>query len=155
VVELNPYQVKIARTRLGLARIKTDLRDCMAMVELLVRGQGWPVHREDGAVAEQAALVAHRRRKQAAAQALGNQIHALADIAFPGLTSCFRPGLEAKTLRMLLATLADPSRAAAMSPDEMVRHAADHHVRMVRPKAAQVIAVAAQAVCVPERQRAT
>lgn len=155
VVELNPYQVKIARTRLGQARIKTDLRDCMAMVELLVRGQGWPLHREDGAVAEQAALVAHRRRKQAAAQALGNQIHALADIAFPGLTSCFRTGLEAKTLRMLLATLADPSRVAVMSPDEVVRHAADHHVRMVRPKAAQVIAVAAEAVCVPERQRAT
>ena len=40
VVELNPYQVKIARTQLGQARNKTDLRDCMAMVELLVRGQG-------------------------------------------------------------------------------------------------------------------
>lgn len=84
VVELNPYQVKIARTQLGQARIKTDIRDCMAMVELLVRGQGWPLHRHDGAVAEQAALVAHRRRKLAAAQALGSQIHALSDVAFPG-----------------------------------------------------------------------
>ncbi|HEY2764647.1 MAG TPA: IS110 family transposase [Pseudonocardiaceae bacterium] len=155
VVELNPYQVKIARAQLGQARIKTDLRDCMAMVELLVRGQGWPLHREDGAVAEQAALVAHRRRKLAAAQALGSQIHALADVAFPGLTACFRTGLEAKTLRMLLATLADPARVATMSPDEVVRHAAGHQVRMVRPKAAQVIAAAAQAVCVPQRQRAT
>jgi transposase len=155
VVELNPYQVKIARTQLGQARIKTDLRDCMAMVELLVRGQGWPLHREDGAVAEQAALVAHRRRKLAAAQALGSQIHALADVAFPGLTACFRTGLESKTLRMLLATLADPARVAAMSPDEMVRHAAGHEVRMVRPKAAQVIAAAGAAVCVPEGQRAT
>jgi transposase len=127
----------------------------MAMVELLVRGQGWPLHREDGAVAEQAALVAHRRRKLAAAQALGSQIHALADIAFPGLTACFRTGLESKTLRMLLATLADPAGAATMRPDQMVRHAAEHHVRMLRPKAAQVIAAAAGAVCVPERQRAT
>src|SRR5690606_31115722 len=115
VVELNPYQVKIARAQLGQARIKTDLRDCMAMVELLVRGQGWPLHREDGAVAEQAALVAHRRRKQAAAQALGGQIHALADVAFPGLTACFRTGLESKTLRMLMATLAAPARVATMS----------------------------------------
>lgn len=155
VVELNPYQVKIARAQLGSARIKTDLRDCLAMVELLVRGQGWPLHREDGAVAEQAALVAHRRRKLAAVQALGSQIHALADVAFPGLTACFRTGLEAKTLRMLLATLADPARVATMSPEQLVRHAAGHQVRMVRPKAAQVIAAAAAAVCVPERQRAT
>jgi transposase len=127
----------------------------MAMVELLVRGQGWPLHREDGAVAEQAALVAHRRRKLAAAQALGSQIHALADIAFPCLTACFRTGLESKTLRMLLATLADPARVAAMSPDDLVRHAAGHKVRMVRPKARQVIAAAAAAVCVPEGQRRT
>jgi transposase len=155
VVELNPYQVKIARVQLGQARIKTDLRDCMAMVELLVRGQGWPLHREDGAVAEQAALVAHRRRKQAAAQALGSQIHALADVAFPGLTACFRTGLESKTLRMLLATLADPGRVATMSCDEVVRHAAGHRVRMTRPKAAQVIAAAAAVICVWERQRAT
>lgn len=155
VVELNPYQVKTARAQLGQARTKTDLRDCMAMVELLVRGQGWPLHRHDGAVAEQAALVAHRRRKLAAAQALGSQIHALADVAFPGLTACFRTGLEAKTLRMLLATLADPARATAMTPDQLVHHAARHKVRMVRPKAAQVIAAAAQAVCVPEVARAT
>jgi transposase len=155
VVELNPYQVKIARAQLGQARIKTDLRDCMAMVELLVRGQGWPLHRQDGAVAEQAALVAHRRRKQAAAQALGSQIHALADLAFPGLTGCFRTGLESKTLRMLLATIAEPARVAAMSPAELVRHAAEHKVRMVRPTAAQVISAAAAAICVGEHQRAT
>jgi transposase len=154
VVELNPYQVKIARAQLGQARIKTDLRDCMAMVELLVRGQGWPLHREDGAVAEQAALVAHRRRKQAAAQALGSQIHALADLAFPGLTGCFTTGLEAKTLRMLLATIADPARIAAMSPAELVSHAREHQVRMLRPKAEQVISAAAAAICVGEHQRA-
>lgn len=155
VVELNPYQVKITRAQLGQARIKTDLRDCMAMVELLVRGQGWPLHREDGAMAEQAALVAHRRRKQAAAQALGSQIHALADVAFPGLTACFRTGLESKTLRMLLATLADPTLVARLSPQDVVRHAAEHKVRMLRPKAAEVIAAAGGAICVPDRQRAT
>jgi transposase len=153
VVELNPYQVKIARVQLGAARVKTDVRDCMAMVELLARGQGWPLHRQDGAMAEQAAWVAHRRRKAAAAQALGSQVHALADLAFPGLTGCFRTGLQAKTLRMLLATIADPTRVAAMNPTDLVRHAAVHRVRMLRPKAAQVIAAATDAMCVGEHQR--
>lgn len=153
MVELNPYQVKMARVQLGQARTKTDLRDCLAMVELLVRGQGWPLHRQEGAMAEQVVWVAHRRRKLAAAQALGSQIHALADLAFPGLTGCFKTGLEAKTLRMLLATLPDPARVADMSVEELVRHAARHRVRMLRPKAAQVIAAAAEAMCVPDAQR--
>jgi hypothetical protein len=30
-VELNPYQVKTARVQLGQARVKTDLRDCLAI----------------------------------------------------------------------------------------------------------------------------
>lgn len=155
VVELNPYQVKLAREQMGAARVKTDVRDCLAMVELLVRGQGWPLHRGDGEVAEQAAWVAHRRRKMAAVTVLGNQIHALADVAFPGLTGCFKTGLESKTLRMLLATLADPARVAAMNLDDLVGHAARHRVRMLRPKAGQVIAAAQEALCVPQRQRAT
>ncbi len=153
VVELNPYQVKTARAQLGQARVKTDLRDCLAMVELLVRGQGWPLHRQDGPMAEQLMWVAHRRRKLAAAQALGSQVHALADLAFPGLTGCFTTGLEAKALRMLLATLPDPARVAALTTEDLVRHAARHGVRMLRPKAAQVIAAAAEAMCVPDAQR--
>jgi transposase len=154
VVELNPYQVKLARVQLGAARVKTDERDCMAMVELLVRGQGWPLHRQDGAMAEQVVWVAHRRRKLAAAQALGSQVHALADLAFPGLTGCFSTGLEAKTLRMLLGTLGDPARVAAMSVADLVDHARAHQVRMTRPKAVQVIAAAGEAMCVPRAQRA-
>jgi transposase len=154
VVELNPYQVKLARVQLGAARMKTDRRDCMAMVELLVRGQGWPVHRQEGAMAEQVVWTAHRRRKLAAAQALGSQVHALADLAFPGLTGCFTTGLEAKTLRMLLATLPDPARVAAMTAEDLVAHARCHQVRMTRPKATQVIAAAGEAMCVPDAQRA-
>jgi transposase len=42
-----------------------------------------------------------------------------------------------------------------MTPNELVRHAAGHKVRMARPKAAQVIAAATAAVCVSEGQRAT
>lgn len=154
VVELNPYQVKLARVQLGAARMKTDVRDCMAMVELLVRGLGWPVHRQEGAMAEQVVWTAHRRRKLAASQTLGSQVHALADLAFPGLTGCFTTGLEAKTLRMLLATLPDPARVAAMTPVGLVQHARCHQVRMTRPKAAQVITAAGEAMCVPDAQRA-
>jgi hypothetical protein len=58
VVELNPYQVKLARGQMGNAMVKTDLRDCMAMIELLVRGQGWPLRAGEAATAEQRAWVA-------------------------------------------------------------------------------------------------
>jgi transposase len=105
-------------------------------------------------MAEQVVWVAHRRRKMAAVQALGNQVHALADLAFPGLTGCFATGLEAKSLRMLLATLSDPARVVAMSVEDLVGHARAHQVRMTRPKAARVIAAAGEALCVGEAQRA-
>lgn len=154
VVELNPYQVKKAREQLGQALLKSDVRDCMAMVEVLVRGQGWPLRGVEAAMAEQRAWVAHRRRKLEAAQVLGSQIHALADIAFPGLTGCFTTGLESKTLRMLLATAPEPARVAQWTPAGLVRHVAEHGVRMLRPKAAQVIGAASEAMCVPEAQRA-
>ncbi|WP_431968703.1 IS110 family transposase [Actinacidiphila sp. bgisy160] len=142
VVELNPYHVKLARGQMGQARIKTDLRDCMAMVELLTRGQGWPLRADEAAMAEQRAWVAHRRRKLQAAKVLGSQIHSLADTAFPGLTGCFTTGLESPTLRMLLATLPDPARIACLDSTGLVKHAAAHGRRMLRPKAAQVIAAA-------------
>jgi transposase len=154
VVELNPYQVKLARVQLGAARVKSDARDCMAMVEVLVRGLGWPMRRHDGVMAEQVVWVAHRRRKLAAVQALGNQVHALADLAFPGLTGCYSTGLEAKSLRMLLATLPEPARVAAMGVEDLLGHARARQVRMTRPKAAQVIAASGEALCVPEDQRA-
>jgi hypothetical protein len=49
--------------------------------------------------------------------------------------------------------LADPAQATAMDADELVTHAAAHKVRMLRPKARQVIAAAREAICVPETQR--
>src|ERR687897_1940483 len=110
VVELNPAAVKVARSQLGQARVKTDVRDCLAMVELLVRGQGWPLHRRDDQVALQTMWVAQRRRKLDAAQALTNQVHALADLAFPGIAATFKTGFDSPTLRMLLSTLTSPRR---------------------------------------------
>ena len=47
--ELNPLPREARPSPAGPGALKTDLRDCLAMVELLVRGQGWPLHRADGA----------------------------------------------------------------------------------------------------------
>jgi len=140
VVELNPHAVKVARTQLGGSRLKTDVRDCLAMVELPVRGQGWPLYRKEGPVAEQVQWVAQRRRKADALQALGNQIHALADVAPPGLTDWFPVRVRRQSARLLLVTVADPSVVAGFSVDGLVGLAREHQVRMLRPKAAEVIA---------------
>lgn len=53
VVELNPRAVKLARGQVGAMRLRTDVRDCFAMVELLTRGQGWPFHRDTDAIVSQ------------------------------------------------------------------------------------------------------
>ncbi|MFB9904197.1 hypothetical protein [Allokutzneria oryzae] len=64
----------------------------------------------------------------------------------------FSTELESKALQMLLATLPDPARVAAMPPADLVRHAAEHEVRILRPKAVQVIAAVTEALCVPDAQ---
>jgi transposase len=155
VVELNPAAVKLARSQLGQARVKTDVRDCLAMVELLVRGQGWPLHRHDDQVALQAMWVAQRRRKLDAVQALTNQVHALADLAFPAIAATFKTGFDSPTLRMLLSTITGPDELAAMDVEQLVAHAATHGRRMLRPKARQVVAAAQDALRLPDGQQPT
>jgi transposase len=155
VVELNPAAVKIARSQLGHARVKTDVRDCLAMVELLVRGQGWPLHRHDDQVALQTMWVAQRRRKLDAAQALTNQVHALADLAFPGIVATFKTGFDSPTLRMLLSTTSGPDELAAMNVEQLVAHAATHGRRILRPKAGQVILAAQDSLRLPDAQQST
>lgn len=153
VVELNPRAVKVSRTQLGQALLKTDERDCLAMVELLVRGAGWPFHRHHDQLVQQAMWVAHRRRKLDAVQALTNQVHALADCALPGLVGAFKTGLDSTTLRMLLCTIDGPRQLAMMTPDDLVVHARHHGRRMLRPKARQVIDAACDALTLPETQQ--
>jgi transposase len=155
VVELNPRSVKLARGQLGAMRLKTDVRDCFAMVELLTRGQGWPFHRHSDAIVAQQLWVAHRLRTLEASKRQRNQVHAVADLACPGLVDCFRSGLDAPTLRMLLSTVADPNALAGMNAEQLVAHAAEHGRRMLRPKAREVIAAAADAQCVSPCQRST
>ena len=155
VVELNPRAVKLARGQVGAMRLKTDVRDCFAMVELLTRGQGWPFHRDVDAIVSQQLWVARRRRTLIASRRQRNQVHAIADLACPGLIDCFRSGLDAPTLRMLLSTTASPEHLAAMSADELVEHAAVHGRRMLRPKAREIIVAMADAQCIAPAQRAS
>lgn len=155
VVELNPHSVKLARGQIGAMRLKTDVRDCFAMVELLTRGQGWPFHRHADVIVAQQLWTARRRRVLEASKRQRNQVHAIADLACPGLIDCFRSGLGAPTLRMLLSTAADPNVLAQMTADKMVAHAAGHGRRMLRPKAREVIIAAADAQCISPDQRAT
>lgn len=75
MVELNPYQVKMARAHIGRARLRTDPRDCLAMAGLFARDQGWPLYRENEAASSWRGW--DRRRKAAAAQVLGGQVHGL------------------------------------------------------------------------------
>src|SRR5262249_11162336 len=105
VVELNPGAVKEARAKLGQRRLKSDVRDCYAMAELLVAGIGRPRPQRDEALAVQAAWAAHRRRKVAACAALQNQIHAASDLAFPGLVGCYTDPFHRASLLVLLREL--------------------------------------------------
>ena len=155
IVELNPRAVKLARGQVGSLRLKTDLRDCFAMVELLTRGQGWPFHRHVDTIVSQQLWVARRRRVLEASRRQRNQVHALADLASPGLIDCFRSGLDAPTLRMMLSTLVDPTVLASMDEDELVAHAAERGRRMLRPKAREIITAAGDAQCIAPGQRAT
>lgn len=49
-------------------RLKTDVRDCFAVVELLTRGQGWPFYRYVDTVVSQQLWIARRRRTLLATQ---------------------------------------------------------------------------------------
>jgi len=154
VVELNPAHVKAARATLGSRRLKSDLRDGAAMVELLVRGAGRRPQVRDAAMAAQAAWVAHRRRKIAARTALGNQLLGTLDLVFPGLDGCFGDLLGARAGRLIVAELADPDRMRRLGVDGLRRFCHRRGVALRRPKAAQLIAAAQAALRLPAGEHA-
>ncbi len=149
LVELNPAQVKAARATLGARRLKSDLRDCAAMIELLVRGGGRPPQVRNAAMAGQAAWVAHRRRKVLARTALGNQLLGTLDLVFPGLDGCFDDLLDARAGRLLVGELADPDRMRRLGVEGLRRFCARRGVQLRRPKAGQLIAAAQTALRLP------
>jgi transposase len=149
VVVLNPAQVKENRSQNLLRSVKSDTRDLAAMAELIIRGLGRRPELEDGPIARQAVLVAHRRRKVKARRALKNQVLATWDLVFPGLDGCFTELLSTKIGKVLLAEAMTPSRVVHLGPERFRAFCAKRGVVVDRAKADQVIHAARQALALP------
>jgi transposase len=149
VVVLSPSQVKENRSQNLLRSVKTDARDLAAMAELMIRGLGRRPELEDGPVARQAVLVAHRRRKVKARSALKNQVLATWDLVFPGLDGCFSDILSSKLGKVLLAEAMTPARVIQMGPERFRTFCANRGVVVDRSKAHQIVEAAKQAFRLP------
>jgi transposase len=149
VVVLSPSQVKDNRSQNLLRSVKTDARDLAAMAELMIRGLGRRPELEDGPIARQAVLVAHRRRKVKARRALKNQVLATWDLVFPGLDGCFSQLLDTKIGKVLLAEAMTPARVLEMGPERFRAFCTNRGVVVDRCKADRVIDAARQAFRLP------
>lgn len=153
-VDLSPAQVHAARTQMGYRRLKSDLRDAAAMIELLIRGNGRARSSHVDAIAELQAWVGHRNRKQAARVALGNQLLANLDLVFGSLQGCFSDPLDRKAFWLVLQALgADVDRVIGLSVPQLRSIAAEHGVRLEGPKAAAIIDAAHRSLRLPEPER--
>lgn len=150
VVLLNPAQVKENRNQGLLRSLKSDATDLGAMAELLIRGKGREAPEQDAAMAQQAALTAHRARKVKARTALKNQVHASLDLVFPGLSGCFRDFLGTKVGRLILAEGLDPARVRRLGPERLRAFCSRRGVRVRRSKAEQVVQAARVALALPD-----
>jgi transposase len=154
VVLFNPAQVKENRAQDLLRSVKSDRRDLCAMAELLVRGKGRsPEHRSD-ALARQAALASHRRRKVKARSALKNQVLGTLDLVFPGLDGCFNDLLSTKVGRVVLSEGLDPTRVRRLGADRLRSFCRTRGVILKRAKADQIVGAARDAFLLPA-ERAT
>jgi len=147
---LNPAQVKESRAQDLLRSLKSDERDLGAMAELLIRGKGRPVGHLDDAMATQAALCAHRRRKVKARTAVKNHVHKGLDLVFPGLSGCFGDILDTKVGRLLLAEGMDPARVRRLGPERLRAFCGHRGVVLRRAKASQIVEAARDAFALPE-----
>jgi transposase len=153
VVELNPRAVKEARSQQLLARLKSDARDLGAMAELMVRGSGRGPALRTGALAVQAAWVAHRRRKVQARVALLNQVIGQLDLVFPGLDGCFQDLLGSRAGRVIITDICDPDRVRRLGVEGLRRYLFNRGVVLKRAKATRVIEAARVAFRLPEVER--
>lgn len=151
VALLNPAQVKENRAQDLLRSLKSDHRDLGAMADLLIRGKGRPAAHPEEALAVQAALAAHRRRKVKARSALKNQVLGTLDLVFPRLGACFVDVLTTKLGRLLLAEDMTPARIRRLGAERLRAFCLHRGVRVSRPKAAQVVGAARSSLELPER----
>jgi transposase len=139
VVVLSPSQVKDNRSQNLLRSVKTDTRDLAAMAELMIRGLGRRPELEEGPIARQAVVVAHRRRKVKARAALKNQVLATLDLVFPGLDGCFSDMLSTKLGKVPLAEAITPARVIHLGPGRFRAFCSNRGVVVDRVKADQLV----------------
>jgi len=154
VVELNPAHVKAARTQQGSRRLKTDLRDAAAIVDLVISGSGRAPQARSDALVEQLVWAGVRRRRVLARTALSNQLLGTLDLIFPGLDGCFTDLLGCKVGPVLLHDLADPARLHRLGIEGLRAFTARRGVRLQRRKAEQLHQAAADALRLPAAERA-
>lgn len=153
-VDLSPAQVHAARTQMGYRRLKSDVRDAAAMIELLIRGAGRATNGHVDVIAQLQAWVGHRNRKQAARVALGNQLLAGVDLVFPSLQGCFSDPLDRKSFWLVLQRLdSDLVRIVDLTVAQLRGIGADNGVRLESPKAAAIIDAARRSLRLPEPER--
>jgi transposase len=149
VVLFNPAQVKENRAQALARSAKSDRRDLCAMADLIARGMGRPPQQRDDAMARQAALAAHRRRKVRARTALKNQVLGSLDLVFPGLDSCFHDLLGTKVGRVMLREGLDPTRVRRLGPGRLRSMCAKRGVILKHRKAHQIVDAAKSAFLLP------
>jgi transposase len=153
VVELNPAHVKAARTQQGSRRLKTDLRDAAAILDLVIKGSGRAPQQRSDALVEQLVWAGVRRRRILARTALSNQLLGTLDLIFPGLDGCFDDLLGSKAGPVLLHDLADPARLHRLGVEGLRAFTARRGVRLQRRKAEQLHQAAADALRLPVAER--
>lgn len=153
VVELNPARVKAVRAQQGSRRLKTDLRDAAAIVDLLISGGGRAPQQRDAALVEQLDWAALRRRRVLARTALSNQLLGTLDLLVPGLDGCFADLLNTRVGPVLLHELADPDRLHRLGVSGLQAFVARRGVRLQTAKA-QLLQAAADALRLPAAERA-
>ena len=154
VDELNPAHVKAARTQQGSRRLKTDLRDAAAIVDLVINGAGRAPQERSEALVEQLVWAGVRRRRVLARTALSNQLLGTLDLIFPGLDGCFKDLLGSKVGPVLPHDLADPARLHRLGVEDLRAFTARRGVRLQRRKAEQLHQAAADALRLPAADRA-
>jgi transposase len=153
-VELGPAMVKAAREAQGSAKIKTDLLDCAAIIDLVISGMGWSPQQRDAAMVDQLVWAGLRARRVKARTALSNQLLGTLDLVFPGLDGCFRNLLGTKIGAVLLADFLHPEQMLALGTDGLRSFARSHGVLLRAAKAAQLVAAASDALRLPAAERA-
>ncbi len=154
IVELGPAMVKAAREAQGSARIKTDLRDCAAIIDLVISGMGWSPQQRDSGMVEQLVWSGLRARRSKARTSLSNQLIGTLDLVFPGLDGCFDSLLGTRIGAVLLTDFLNPEQMLNLGEDGMRSFARAHGVVLRAPKAAQLVAAAADALRLPAAERA-